>query len=413
MDKRVNPRQLEVLKWIVDGCPNGVMQDFTYKTVTYALRARGLASVSKKGGVWRATATDAGHYYLKNGCYPEPAQSTRIIPAIVRRRAAEAALTPLPKTERTKPTTPPEVAPTAPTLPAREEVPLPRVDVPDQLRRPHPAVVALRDDKIRFSTTGVARNRALRILQGLITAAERQGFTAQEVHFTRSGYGYKTWDSKHHLLIDTGELSIGARVFQEPDRSPHEPTARELADQKSWGRHVPKYDHSPSDRLRIEIDSRWGGQRQAWRDGKREPLEAQLGEILHEFALRHEYAVARRIKDEAEQVEHQRRWQVCVDRAKVELREHHRAEVLMAQAKSWQQANELREYLKEMEAAVAAELDPDRRAAGREWFEWAMGHAESLNPLNSPIEMPQDPDPTDEALAPFLPRRSLYGYSGW
>ena len=57
--KPLNLRQMEVLQWIADGCPNGVMSDFTYKTTAVALRNRHLVSVSKRGG-WHAEITAGG-----------------------------------------------------------------------------------------------------------------------------------------------------------------------------------------------------------------------------------------------------------------------------------------------------------------------------------------------------------------
>ena len=36
--KPLNPRQQQVLAWIADGCPDGVMTDSTYKNSAMALR---------------------------------------------------------------------------------------------------------------------------------------------------------------------------------------------------------------------------------------------------------------------------------------------------------------------------------------------------------------------------------------
>jgi hypothetical protein len=33
----INPHQVEVLRWIADGCPNGVMTGYSYKTTAKAL----------------------------------------------------------------------------------------------------------------------------------------------------------------------------------------------------------------------------------------------------------------------------------------------------------------------------------------------------------------------------------------
>jgi len=66
----INSRQVEVLQWIADGCPDGVMTGFTHKTTAKALQGRGLAEVGVRGGAWRAEVTDAGRHYLIHGGYP-------------------------------------------------------------------------------------------------------------------------------------------------------------------------------------------------------------------------------------------------------------------------------------------------------------------------------------------------------
>jgi hypothetical protein len=71
-----NEGQINVLRWIADGCPDGVMEGYTYKTTALALETRRLVTVSKKGGVWRAEATDAGRYYLAHGTYPTMPSTT-------------------------------------------------------------------------------------------------------------------------------------------------------------------------------------------------------------------------------------------------------------------------------------------------------------------------------------------------
>ena len=71
----VNARQLEVLKWIADGCPDGVMKAYTHKTTAIALPGRRLVAVTRKRGVWQAQLTAAGSYYLEHGRYPEDLQA--------------------------------------------------------------------------------------------------------------------------------------------------------------------------------------------------------------------------------------------------------------------------------------------------------------------------------------------------
>jgi len=67
----INARQLEILQWIADGCPHGVMKDYTYKTTAIALQGRRLVTVSRKGGGWQAQLTEVGVHYLRHGTYPD------------------------------------------------------------------------------------------------------------------------------------------------------------------------------------------------------------------------------------------------------------------------------------------------------------------------------------------------------
>src|SRR5689334_4693363 len=69
----LDKRQLEVLRWIGDGCPDGAMIGHTYKTTAVALQGRRLVTVSKRRGVWSAALTSRGQFYLQNGCHPEEA----------------------------------------------------------------------------------------------------------------------------------------------------------------------------------------------------------------------------------------------------------------------------------------------------------------------------------------------------
>ena len=66
----ISPRQVEILQWIDDGCPDGVMTGYSYKTTAKALQGRRLVTARVRAGAWRAKLTDVGRYYLDHGCYP-------------------------------------------------------------------------------------------------------------------------------------------------------------------------------------------------------------------------------------------------------------------------------------------------------------------------------------------------------
>lgn len=403
--KPVNSRQLEVLQWIADGCPVGVMPDSSHKTTAVALRNRGLAKLSKRGG-WNAEITDEGRYFLEHGAYPGESPKTpaprRSTGVPLGKSAPATALTPAPDSAIRPEAGSTEVVTASAPAATGSASPRIEVPVPAQLRNPHPVVAGLLHDRNRFTLSPLVRNRGLRILQALVSAAEREGYRVREVRHTGHPGAYMRWDSRDHLVIETGETSVEVRIWQETDRAPHIPTADELDRQKRWGAGVPKYDHTPNDRLRIEINSHWDGRRRSWRDGVRGQIEARLPDILEEVTYRHAEATQRRLKAEAAEIERESQRRIAVDRAKVLLRESHRAQVLATQAADWRQADDLRAYASAMEKVVEAVSNPGEKAAAAEWLEWARAHAEAVDPLNGALRMPDDPEATTEALRPFL-----------
>lgn len=408
--KPVNARQLEVLQWIADGCPEGVMVGPTFRTSAVALRNRGLVSVSKRGG-WHASLNDAGRFYLDHGAYPgsaaqtskspEPGEKKHTGPAPSRGEGdvVRSVKTDARKSMKAVSQAPPkEAAMDAKTEPAR-------ILVPARLRNPHPVVVALRDDKHRFNVTAGVRNRALRILQGLITALELAGHRVEEVGHSRSSYGYVSWDSQDHFVIKTGETKMNVRVFQQTDRALHTPTPAELNDRKRWGTHPPKYDHTPNDYLRIELERQWGASsRHKWSDGKQVLLEEKLPSILGEVERRHVEARERRIACEHAEEERERQHELAIQRAKILHREAYRARVLDEQLDAWRRSRELREYVRAMKESIRRVSDPAKKQAALEWIRWAQKRVQESDPLNQDLRMPDVPEPKGSDLMPFMPR---------
>ncbi len=278
----------------------------------------------------------------------------------------------------------------------------PKVSVPAQLRNPHSVIAELRDDKRRFSLVGPARARGLRILQGIVTAANHRGWRV--VGSGRSQDRYSARASNDHLVIETGDTSVHVRLFQQTDRSPHVPTARELSNQKSWGSRPPKYDHTPNDFLRLELNSAWDGRQHSWSGGKRGRLEGKLDDVVAEIERRQTAATMQRAQREVAEAERRRSEQIALERAMQLYGEAHRAEVLANQVSAWLYASQLQQYAAAMKArADALEESPERDEA-LEWIEWATRHLEQIDPLGRRLRMPDVPQPTMDDLRPFLKR---------
>jgi hypothetical protein len=70
--KTLTDRQVEILRWIGDGCPEGVMDGDNHRISAAALRRRGLIKISGRGPTWKAQLTEAGRKYLGEADGPNP-----------------------------------------------------------------------------------------------------------------------------------------------------------------------------------------------------------------------------------------------------------------------------------------------------------------------------------------------------
>ncbi|MDX3643170.1 hypothetical protein [Streptomyces sp. MB09-02B] len=84
----MNERQLQVLRWVGQGCPEGIWRGEAHKLSCQALQSRGLVKVSRGKGHWSAALTTAGQHFLDHGSHP-PDKSRATDTAPVRKSATQ------------------------------------------------------------------------------------------------------------------------------------------------------------------------------------------------------------------------------------------------------------------------------------------------------------------------------------
>lgn len=264
------------------------------------------------------------------------------------------------------------------------------VPVPSRITRCHPVAAAFRDDKRRHELSAALLSRAVRIVHSVAVEAERRGHQITIVESHRRQYGYDSWSgSRHgHLLITINGHPQRLRIFEEGRNSAH-----------------------PPGRLKIEIEGGYNRDHRAasWADRASWSLEDKLPDLMREVEIRSAEDEHKRLKAERKAAERARRWEAAMAAARLELIEAHRAAILEEQASRWEQARQLRDYITAMENFTEQIDDPDRRETAVQWIAWAQEHAERIDPLNQTLAMPAPPQPTAEALRPYLHGWSPYG----
>ena len=99
--KKLNDKQIAVLRWIAEGCPPRDWPDTTHKSSALALSGRGMVVVTRrsKKRPWSAALTERGRYYLDHGTLPARASTEQPGTGAIRRQS-EPTAPPLDATSR-------------------------------------------------------------------------------------------------------------------------------------------------------------------------------------------------------------------------------------------------------------------------------------------------------------------------
>jgi hypothetical protein len=461
----VNARQVEVLQWIADGCPAGVMDGHTYKTVALALQGRRLATVSRKGGAWSASPTDAGRYYLKHGRFPDghwPARGTA-----QKRNAPNARRHVPPESERSVEHASPDPAHAQDSAPPQARAVDPAAQLVADVVAAGGSLIVDDEDGAYQRLAALARASNLvptgkRLVIGYggnwskkeISLVDRPAWMDEALPSVPVGQMLRSphpivaelradknelqfsKDARQRalLILDavakealrrgwtvaraqrTGTIQVAVRghgvdiiVKERSTRSDHVLTAKELRDKErySWS-YAPRYDFTPTGRLHLELSGGGTVRQGTFQDTKTQQVETKLAVLLQEIGLRADAADEHERRLERERQAREAHWERVRARAAVRLQEHHRAEVLATQVDLWHHHRLEGDYIAALEQRTK-ELTGDERAAAEEWVSWAKRHHDSSDPLQEAIAMPGEVKPTPDALAPFMEGLSPYG----
>ena len=174
----------------------------------------------------------------------------------------------------------------------------PVVAVPSTVAKYHPALTATvsalksapRDDRGRCQLRGAGvvsmnvsraeERRALRLMHALFVASEENGYTVGSAWHTKPGPGYGRAEPVGIYLGKAGD-SWELRIVERTRAVPHEPTKKELDDQRRWSwPRIPENDYVPNGQLEVRIEGYETGHRSRFADGTRAAVDTKLGAVI-------------------------------------------------------------------------------------------------------------------------------------
>lgn len=198
--------------------------------------------------------------------------------------------------------------------------------------------------------------RALRILDTILKALEKQGVQVLTTKERRDGHTYA-------VITDD-------KVFFDLIEGCNQVKVKE----GSYGTHK----FIPSGKLILRIKSYGKDFRKQWSDGQRVPLERKVQGFIEGLWVAAEQIKQDRLKREAFWREHEEQQRIAAERARLIEQEKQRRQNLENQAVAWEKSRVIHAFI---EAAVEkkGEFTPDSDFG--KWVQWAKDYADYLDPL--------------------------------
>ncbi|WP_201778859.1 hypothetical protein [Streptomyces sp. 150FB] len=228
-------------------------------------------------------------------------------------------------------------------------------------------------------------------MHALLTEAESRGYTVETQTDLQRG------DAVHTLAIVIRGRAFPLVLTKRTAKVPREPTSQELRRQEHspWTR-VPKYDEEFIGHLALGAPAgNWYQHSYFYSEGARWTLESRLGHPLQDLEQLAAEAERREREKELREAEQRRRWYATVALAREQQVEQHRARVLTGQTRACPQAAEIRAFC---QAARARAGDTPVATDEADWLEWAEAYAEQLDPRQTPLHTPPDPQAARRSL---------------
>ncbi|MFD3805921.1 hypothetical protein ACFWTC_20430 [Streptomyces sp. NPDC058619] len=453
----MNERQRALLERLAAGESPGALAPGEWRSV-YALRDRGLLTVSKRGGDAHVEVTEASRFYLRHGRHPDDpvfaddgVQMASVGPSGptkggAQREAMGRKRSPTPYSER----------PLARTRRAKAQELVDRMVAEGRVRLADPdddevaewrRVVdyakrhglepeGRRIEKARFGARGLelflaegphpnSRSQRPKADAPVVPVPTRLRSLHPAVTALRDDDGQLVIPS---VLRRRSLLMLQALAAEAVRRGYEVRHGRSYCSQREGGLDVvvdgfvctvtvgQEFPQSTnperSARLVVELDHGRSGRPGRWRDRKARVLEDALGAILGEIEARALEDAQRRESEERAGAEREVRWRTAMEEAKKRAVREQLAEVLREEAGRWQEAAVLGEYCDALERRIAepgSAVDWPALESARRWLEWAREFVCAIDPLNRLPEMPTPREPTPDELKAYVKGWSPYG----
>ncbi|WP_091063131.1 hypothetical protein [Micromonospora humi] len=463
---RLNERQVALLRQIADGDDLSTPEGAPHRTSARALQTRRLVDITRKGGLWRATVTEAGRYYLEHGFHPEdPAHLARPTPS---------------RPKSTAESVPPKRSAAASTDGTASAALALAQQLVDQLKRGDGVLRVEEPDE----QTRARYRRAIHAAkqQNLVPGGYELRHTGRDrgdivvrlynkANGARSGWDAFRIASRHQTTIDEEIIAAlqknpsaltvstellpralelvrllaaaarsrghrlvvntkgarptlslrlekakrAVRISEEYDKVPHVLTD----DERRRPRRQPwisllEFDRVPSGRLVLEVNRADYGKSDTWTDDKRTMLETRVHKIIREvetgyLADQREHEESERARREQEErwerrkAEERAQWEQVKASANVQATDKLRTDGFRAAFDNWVAADSIRSFCTALEASASS-----NDVAGQnleQWVAWARGKADGLDPTVNPAvlaEVDFDIKPRPRDLEPFM-----------